>query len=496
MQIKYLVILLAVLLPVGFFWGCSATGSYRSQEVYSRSMYSKIARRSMDYEGVARNPVIVIHGFLGAKLAKNNTGELVWGSFTGIKDLDDDKIRALSHPMAIGKKLSELPCTSQPIGLLDRVRMRLLGVPFYLSAYDNLIDILIESGYMEEGAPLPENKKYASLFVFYYDWRRDIPENAARLHRFILEKRAYMQQQYKNFYGVDGYDVQFDVVAHSMGGLLTRYYLRYGDQDLPDDGAMPKLDWRGSKYLDKIAILGTPNAGYLDTFLEMTNGLELSPGAPVYPPGLIGTYATYYQMLPHTNTRSVVYEDDPEGEPVDLFNPEVWIGQQWGLADQKQDEILQIILPEVASRDERHRIALDHLTKCLKRARQFTAAMRIRTLPPDDVTLALFVGDAVPTTRRAVVNRQTGEIEVSEYEAGDGKVLSSSARMDEREGGVWTPFENSPIKWHYVMHLRAAHMGLTNSNEFADNLRYYLLVFPTPKQQRETNRQAAGCGKK
>ena len=491
MKYKGWIIILAALALAAGIAGCTATGSYQSSEVYDRSMYSKITRQAMEYEGLSRNPVIVIHGFLGAKLAENSTDELVWGSFTGIQDLDNNKIRALSHPMAIGKKLKDLPCSSHASGLLDRVKINLLGVPFYLSAYDNLIDILVESGYMLEGEPLPEGKKYYSLFVFYYDWRRDIPENAARLHRFILEKRAYLQKEYKRCYHVDHYDVQFDIVAHSMGGLLARYYLRYGDQDLPDNGSNPTLDWRGSKYVDKIAVIGTPNAGYLDTFLEMTNGLELAPGAPVYPPGLIGTYPTYYQMMPLTSTRSVIYDDDPNGKPVDLFDPRVWVNNRWGLADPAQDKILRIILPEVQSAEQRHAIAIDHLVKCIRRAKQFTEAMRIRGTPPDDVSMALFVGDAVPTTRTATVNRRDGSVEVSEYEAGDGKVLSSSARMDEREGGKWTPFESSPIKWSYVMHLRAAHMGLTNSNGFADNIRYYLLISPTPRQER--NMSGAGA---
>ncbi|MDD3119286.1 MAG: hypothetical protein PHQ27_08920 [Victivallales bacterium] len=473
---------LAVLLTV--MTGCSAAGSYQSSKVYDRAMNGKITREAMAYEGPARNPVIVIHGFLGAKLADNATGELVWGRFTGINSLDDSQIRSLSHPMAIGKRLRELPCTSHASGLLDRVKIRLLGVNFYLNAYDNLIDILTEYGYMPETKPLPPGKHYSSLFVFYYDWRRDIPENAARLHRFIRQKRTYMQREYKRCYGVSDYDVQFDVVAHSMGGLLIRYYLRYGNQDLPRDGSMPRLDWRGSRYIDKVALLGTPNAGYLDTFLEMTRGLELAPGAPVYPPGLVGTFPTYYQMMPLSSTRAVVYADDPKGPPVDLFNPDVWIKNRWGLADPAQDKTLQILLPNVTSAAARRVVALDHLTKCLHRARQFTRAMRIKSMPPEDVTLALFLGDAVPTTRTAAVNRKDGTITVTEYEAGDGKVLSSSARMDEREGRKWTPFENSPIKWHYVMCLRAAHMGLTNSNEFADNIQYYLLFFPTPKQER------------
>ena len=35
------------------------------------------------------------------------------------------------------------------------------------------------------------------------------------------------------------------VVAHSMGGLISRYYLRYGDSDLPESGPVPEPTWKG-----------------------------------------------------------------------------------------------------------------------------------------------------------------------------------------------------------------------------------------------------------
>ena len=64
-------------------------------------------------------------------------------------------------------------------------------------------------------------------------------ENARRLHEFILEKRAYVIAELKRRHGIDRPDLKFDIVAHSMGGLLTRYYLRYGAADLPTDGSTP-----------------------------------------------------------------------------------------------------------------------------------------------------------------------------------------------------------------------------------------------------------------
>ncbi|MFZ2655296.1 MAG: hypothetical protein WAX69_10260 [Victivallales bacterium] len=492
-QIECAVLVLIMIVMAGCSSTDSSVGSYDSGAVYNRPLYSTIARKSMAYEGVERNPVIVVHGFLGARLKNTRTDEIIWGDFTGLQMLgySNEQLKGISVPMEIGKPLRDLKNDVHPYSILQNVNVRILGMHFNMDAYDKMLEILGRGGYVPEDKAIPEDKNFASLFVFYYDWRRDLPENAALLNEFILQKRAYMQTMYKKCYGLDDYDVQFDIIAHSMGGLLSRYYLEYGNQDLPADGSMPVLDWRGSKYIDKLVVVATPNAGYLDTFVELQKGLQPAPELPAYPPGIIGTFPTYYQMLPIVSTRPLVYKDDPNGNPVDIFDPEIWIRMNWGLADPKQDEALKIILPEVKTPGDRHAIAVDHLKKCLKRARQFTDAMRMDSVPPDDVAMYLFLGDAVPTRRTAVVDRRTGEFEVTDYESGDGKVLASSARMDDREGGAWRPFDRTPVKWQVIMHVFAAHMGITSSHEFSDNLRYYLLEATTKKQAERRRQQVS-----
>ena len=459
-------------------------GSYQSGRVYRKAIISGIVQKSLDYEGIARNPVIVVHGFLGSHLKNNETGKDVWGSFAGI-----DAIRGYSHkelqeislPMKKDKTLGELKDNIVPTDFLNTFDINLFGLHFQRDAYDKLIDILSEAGYSREDAPLPSNKNFHSLFTFSYDWRRDLPENAKRLHEYILEKKAYIQKKYKELYNIDDYDVHFDILSHSMGGLLARYYLRYGKQDLPTDGSLPNLNWAGSKYMDKLFIIGTPNAGYLDTFLEMVNGLQIANHAPLYPPAVVGTFHTYYQMMPLIANRQLIYKDDPDGNPIDIYDPQVWIDMKWGLADPKQDKYLKILLPDVSLKSERREIAIDHLTKCLRRAKQFTRAMQVHCKPHRGISAFLFLGDAVKTRRTATIDRKTGEIKISAYGAGDGKVLASSARMDEQDTEKWRPFIISPIKWDAVVHLRAAHMGITAGNGFAHNLLYYLLAVP-PKE--------------
>lgn len=475
--------------------GCSSVGSYQSGEIAEKFMRGDIFKRCTEYEGPSRNPVIVIHGFLGSKLRRRTDNRQVWGSF-GTLDivlgLDRQQIRDLGYPMAIGSSLTATDSEVEPYAFLEMVQVQLFGMPFYVNAYEDLLKILRDSGYVQYGKPLPPGKHFYSLFPFYYDWRRDLPYNAARLHAYIQTQRAYLQKEYEKLYGIKNYDVQFDVIAHSMGGLLSRYYLRYGDADLPADGSLPELTWKGSKVIDKLLIIGTPNAGYLDTCLEMINGLQVAPGTPTYPPAMLGTFATYYQMMPVYGFRTVLYEDDPYGAEVDIFDPEVWIKMQWGLADPKQDQVLQILLPEIKDPAQRRAIALDHLRKCLRRARQFTAAMQIKARPPENVALFLFAGDAIETSRTAVVNRKTGKIKVVEYAPGDGKILTSSARFDLREDGYWTPFLRSPITWHGTFLLPAAHMGITRAPSFASNASFCLLVTPSVKQDKRDKRTLDG----
>lgn len=462
--------------------GCSSTGSYTSNEKFSETIMGPIEKKDCAYQGIYRNPIIIVHGFLGSNLINKKTKENYWGHFIGANALgiSDERMRGLAIPMEKGKPLNDLTDDTVPDGTLNTVFVKIMGVTFKQNAYLNLINILEKGGFQSEGEPLGVGKTYNTLFQFSYDWRRDLQWNAAKLHEFILKKRKYMQEQYKIMYGLENYDVQFDLMGHSMGGLVSRYYLRYGAADLPPEGQKPKITWAGSKYIDRLIILGTPNAGYLDTILEMVNGTTTPPPLS---PALLGTWPTYYQMMPVPSRRSVVYAGT--NKAVDMFDFNVWVKMKWGLANPNQDKILKILLPKIKDKKERRLIALDHLKKCLKRAKRFIEVMRIKAKPPEDVKLYLVLGNAVKTTRRASADPKTGELKVIDYAPGDGKVTRSSALFDLRAGQMWKPYFSSPIAWSGIMQLRAAHMGITTDPAFKDNVLFLLNARPTIKKAQE-----------
>ena len=483
-KISILVALPALLLLEGCIH-FSATGSYTSNEKFETAVKGKLQQKSINYEGIYRNPIIVVHGFLGSKLKDSKTGKNIWGKFTS-EDVTmlTEKLRAISIPMKKGVDLKELKDEVVPSGLLDVVEINIMGMDFKINAYKNLIDILREGGYQCEGYPLDKGRDYHTLFQFSYDWRRDLQENAAKLGQFIKAKRKYLQEQYKALYGIDDYDVKFDIIGHSMGGLVTRYYARYGEQELPKLDEKIKVPWTGAKYVDRIIILGTPNAGYLDTLFETVNG----PALPIFPKVLLSTWMTYYQMLPSQSTKSVVLESNRK-KAVDLFDVNTWIKYKWGLAADDQDESLKLLLPEVKTKEARYEIAIDHLKKCLNRAKRFKRAVEIKSEHPKEIKMYLILGNAVKTRCKATVNDKTGKLKLlpeSEggYGPGDGKVLATSAMFDLREGRkVWVPFFYGPIKWDVIIQLRAAHMGITTDPAFKDNIFFLLSCVPGSRYQ-------------
>jgi len=470
--------------------GCasSAVGSYQSTNTYNSVLNSQLATAALSYEGIARNPVVIIHGFLGAKLTDTSDGKMIWGDFSP-ETFSDANLQRLGLPMRPGTPLEKLTSPLVATGILADTEIRIAGLSFRQPGYQQAIDKLVQAGYTDADKPLPEGRPYPTLFVFAYDWRRDLPENAARLHQFLLEKRELLRKAYEKKYGVKNYDIQFDLVAHSMGGMLARYYLMYGDQDLPrDTEKLPKLDWRGAAFVDRLLVVGTPNDGYLDTFRELVEGLVLVPGAPRLPSGIIATFPSYYQMLPGPSGGTAILDLDGGKTqiPLNLFNPLLWIQNKWGLADPENDRYWKLLIPESVAKtpEERQKIARDHLIKCLVRAWQFRRALSVPSRPPEGCLLLLFAGDAVDTTSIIRVDAD-GKLHDPEYSSGDGKVLVSSARFDSLTRKIQTPpLSRSPIDWHAIYHVGAAHMGFFASDSFWKNARYNLLMQPTPEQRR------------
>ncbi|MEM1177422.1 MAG: hypothetical protein AAGM22_03690 [Acidobacteriota bacterium] len=436
-----------------------------------QGIYDQVARNNSD-----RNPVVVVPGILGTKLVHGDTGQVVWGAFGGsaIDPQEEEGARTFALPMATGEELSALTDDVVVRGVLESVEVRLAGLPIELQAYVEILATLGAGGYRDRDLRLDYGDDHFNCFQFGYDWRRDNVESAQRLYRFLKERRAYVEEERRKRELDDSEPIRFDVIAHSMGGLVLRYMLRYGDADLPADGSLPELTWAGAELVERAVLVGTPNAGATDALIQLVEGRKFGPFTPLFEPTLIGTLPSLYQLLPRPRHALLV---DDAGRAEDVLDADLWRQRGWGLADPDQAEVLAQLLPDLDAADRR-RVALDHLSKGLERARHFHAALDLPARAPPSTQLLLFAGDAEPTVAKVRHNADKGRLEVLSEGAGDGTVLRSSALMDERQGQELTPRLQTPIDWHSVQFLFADHLGLTSTPEFSDNVLYLLLEAP------------------
>ncbi len=437
------------------------------------------------HESPDRNPVILIPGILGSRLSEADSGAVVWGAWgTGMTGpTDADGIRQIALPMALGKPLDELRDGVTAAGALDRIKLSFLGLSVELKAYHRILLTLGVGGYRDEAlgdaGAVDYGKRHYTCFQYAYDWRRDLVESARALHDYVIEKRAYVQQQTEQRFGIKDHPVKFDIVAHSMGGLVARYFLRYGTQDLPADGSLPELTWAGAEFIERVVFIGTPNGGSIDSFTHLVDGVELLPKLPAYDAAVLGTMPAVYQLLPRTRHRALLDGADPE-RALDILDPELWEQQGWGLLDPDQAAVLETLLPDIGDAGARRAIAREHLEKSLTRAAHFQRAMDAPAPPPAGLSLYLIAGDAVATNAIAEASPNSGGIHIRQRGPGDGSVLRSSALLDERVGTTKLGRLQSPIAWSGVQFLFSDHLGLTEDPAFADNVLFLLLEQPRP----------------
>ncbi len=452
--------LLAALLTATF--GCAPRPTIDPTRLYDRPALAR---------GVAPDPIVVIPGMPASRLVERTTGRVAW----------DPDPRGASARMAAGEAIPAWVYPMRADGRLEalddgRLSAEVSGGGPESAGLSDIIAALELGGYTMRPAGGPG--RAAPLFRFDYDWRRDIAGSAARLHGFLLDKRRLVTRERAST-GEHASPVRFDAVAHASGGLVLRYYLRYGAAGLPDDGSLPPLTWAGAELIDRAILIATPNAGTLPVLIDLARGGHGDSFLPPGDPMVLGTLPAAYQLLPRARHRIAMRRLGGRLEPIDdLLDPTLWETLGWGLASEDRDDLLRLMLPHEPDRIERRRVALDHLRWCLRRARQIGEALDVPARPPSGLTIHLLAGDTVPTAAVAEIDWTTGDPTIVTQQPGDGAVTRGSALLDERQGGAREPPLLSPISWASVMFFHAAGARFTHEPAFVDNLLFLLLEQP------------------
>jgi hypothetical protein len=370
---------------------------------------SLTSRRSLDARLIvsAREdpelpPAVFVPGILGSQLV-GTAGSQVWlnlGNALGLHDLG----LPLTLPLSASRD------ALRPAGLLgvDAVLPRLFGFTEYADA----VGLFERAGFRRDR---PRGEPGPSHHVFTYDWRRDLVESARRLHEALEELAADRGDP----------ELRVNIVAHSMGGLLARYYLRFGTADPGGP-----VTWAGARRIRCLVLVATPNAGGVPALDAILNGNRVGLSYTTLASDVIERMPAAYQLLPPAGVPALI---DARGEPVDadLHDPGTWERFGWGAfrsqparrrGDRKADDLER--------RRAFARAALDG-------ARAFYAALSLAPETPCPVRIVMLGGDCLPTLGRAVVGERPGEpprfapetrAQVRMMlEAGDGRVTRASA---------------------------------------------------------------------
>ncbi len=207
-----------------------------------------------------KRPVIVIPGVLGSQIVNRRTGEVVWPS--AFRSSDDGLNLPTTPDLASNR--DDLVASK----IIETAKLARLAPEVYV--YRALLWALENfAGYREgEWDAPPADGDRDTFYVFPYDWRRDNVETAQEFVRRVEELKRKLGRP----------DLRFNVVAHSMGGLVARYAAMYGDEDLPPEGTAPTPTWEGAAHVNKIFMFGVPNEGSAEAFTTLTEGYSVTEG--------------------------------------------------------------------------------------------------------------------------------------------------------------------------------------------------------------------------
>jgi len=419
--------------------------------------------------GPEQPPLILIPGAFGSRLLDSRSGEEIWprssarllfSSYKGLEvEIDDSTLDPVAGHV-------------RPY----RVFREGLGRDFYGQILDTLEHI---GGYRRRVPGEPIAPGQHNYYVYLYDWRLDNVAAVAGLHRLIEQIRAD--------YGDPR--LRVDVLAHSNGGLLARYYARFGTADRLDQPDAV-ADYAGAPAIRRLLLVGTPNLGSMQPVLSHVRGEEI--GFRKIPAEVVATTSGAPQLMPHPALPWLV---DSRGEVIvaDVFDIETWRDFGWSIFEPRVRQ--RTIARKGGGRAGRRHLAIleAYLARHLARARNFHLLMA-QAGDARDLLPFVFGGDCDVTVSRLVVETVRGRMIAHErpdsllkplpgvdyhdlvYDPGDGVVTRASllGRTGERLLPGFEPI--APLRVAHSVFLCEEHQFLTGNPSFQDNLLHTLFA--------------------
>lgn len=202
-------------------------------------------------EQECRNHLVFIPGFLGSVLERD--GEVIWGNRTSL--LNFSKLRIVNGPR---RPNDDVVAT----GVVKEIKI--LG-PFKIEQYSHLSNFIKTIGY----------RNGIDYFEFPYDWRKSAFDLSKELQSFI-DKIPTPSGSCK-----------FDILAHSMGGLIGLAFMN---------------ERAGRHKIDKFITMGTPYYGSISAITTLVGGWgiaeNLMAGGKSSIRSTTLSFPAFYELLP------------------------------------------------------------------------------------------------------------------------------------------------------------------------------------------------------
>lgn len=232
-------------------------------------------------DGAPKRPLVFVPGILGSRLCDAGDN-IIWGTSTSLAHFADIELDSTPPKPAL-----------HACGLVDEIQI--FGSLWSHNTYKSWLKGLADIGFS------PDKK---NLFIFDYDWRLSNFENAKRLNAFIT----------KNI----GAEQKFDMIAHSMGGIVSRIYL---------------AEYASARSVQQIIYLGTPFLGSMNTFGTIKEGwgwpfTNMAGGQAVVTRVAL-SFPSMLEMLPRYDECCYIRRTNNSRQFLDVFDVETWRSLHW-----------------------------------------------------------------------------------------------------------------------------------------------------------------------
>ncbi len=244
---------------------------------------------------MSNKKILFIPGYFGSTLVERKSRKLRW---VRISDFFTNK-----YDLCMTESYTDLPkkndLVDDQILLKVKIIPKILEVESYEKTLKHLKKFCAE--------------KNRELHTVTYDWRDDFHESIKKVYSKIKELTQNGEK--------------IEIVAHSNGGVLISYILRYGEQDFIN----PSESWEGLKYIEKVSIVASPLHGAFSLFRHIKYGTPVLKNKKMMGSLDYTSFkSSYFFLPPPLHQRGYIEKKGNEYKMFDLFNFDYWKNHQWG----------------------------------------------------------------------------------------------------------------------------------------------------------------------